>query len=103
MTHLITLADFAKHVLFRYSQIIKVERTCRRRPNAEFLLLFGDLDTHVFCGDEACYAPVPLAWVDIGKDQEKVGFIRVGDPHLGPVDHPVRTVFLGTCLKGECV
>lgn len=102
-TYLVALANLTKHVLLRHPQVVKVERTRRRRPNTQLLLLLRNLHAHVLRRDEARDTLVSLAGVDVGEDEEEVGFVRVGDPHLGPVDHPFGAVLLGAGLQGEGV
>jgi hypothetical protein len=62
-TDFVSFALATDDVLVWNLEIIEIERTCRRCSDAQFLLLFSDLNTHVFGCYEASDAFVSLAWV----------------------------------------
>ena len=39
----------------------------------------------------------------VGEDEENLGLVRVGDPHLGAVDDPVISILGGTRLESKGV
>ncbi len=78
------------------------------------MLLFGNLDSHVFRCKKTSDPLVPLSevhlkqnesqkaeeqwWTYVHENEEDIGFIRICNPHLGTVDYPILSVFPRTSL-----
>lgn len=120
LAHLVSLAFATQDVLFRDLEVVKVDSTCGRGTDSELFFLLRNPDSHVLGRDKASDALVALARVNllersmlkarpkqrgtcISEDEEDLCLVRVGNPHLGAIEDPMRALFLGPCLKSERV
>src|SRR5438094_676429 len=69
-----------------------------RRPERELpLLVFGGVALGVGRDDEAADLFSIFDVAGLGPDDRDRGLRAVGDPHLGPVEHPTVLRFTGGC------
>lgn len=98
---LVTLTFFAEEVLGGNAHAIEVERARRRSLDAQLLLLLHDLHAHRLLGDEAADALVSATGVQVGEDEEDLGFRARRDPALLTVKSVVGPVLALRGLGGE--
>ena len=79
---LVSLADFAQHVLGRHLHVLEDERRRRRAVQAHLVLFFAALHAECALDEERR----EMLAVDFREDHEQIGKAAVGDPHLLAVE-----------------
>lgn len=64
-TYFVALTLSANDVLCWDLEVVKIQGTCGRGSDAQLLFLLGNLNAHVFGGDETGYAFVAFARVHL--------------------------------------
>uniref|UniRef100_A0A2M4BVI5 Uncharacterized protein n=1 Tax=Anopheles marajoara TaxID=58244 RepID=A0A2M4BVI5_9DIPT len=99
---LIALAELAQNVLLRNAHIIHMERAGTGSADTELALALAHGEALVLAlHDERRDATVTGRRIRIGHNQEHTGQVRVGDPHLCPVQHVMVTVLFRRRLQRE--
>ena len=79
----VALAFGAEELVGGDVDVVEVDDAGAAGADAELFLLFGDGEAFgAFLDDEGRDALVAFAGVEVGEDDEEVGFDGVGDPHL---------------------
>lgn len=89
----VAFAFLAEQRIVRDHDIVEVQDAGRGRLDAELFLFLRDAEAggRLRFHHEGRDALVALGRIEIGEDDEKIGFVRVRDPHLSTVDLvPVR-------------
>lgn len=101
---LVALAALAEQVLLGDLDVVKVEDAGGGGADAELLLLLGDGEAGgALFDNKGGDALVALCGVEVGKDDEEVGFHGVGDPHLAAGDGEAVGGLTGLGGHGEGV
>lgn len=101
---LVALAALAEEVLLGDDDVVEVEDACAAGADAELLLLLGDAESGgALFDDKGSDAAIALARIEVGKDDEELCFLGVGDPHLAAVDLEAVGGLLGAGGHGEGV
>src|SRR5689334_19345008 len=101
---LVAFAGLAEHVLFRHLAVFQDQLDCRRRANAELVLLLADRKTgKTFFDDESSDTAVACLRIRICKENEDVSFDSVGDPELAAVQDVMIVFFDGARLHRESI
>ena len=101
---LVAAADVAEHVGARHPAILQQQLARAARANAELVLFLADGEPgEAALDEEGGDAAVAGFRVDIGKDDEQVGFVRVCDPELPAGQDEIVTRFHGAGRQREGV
>ena len=101
---LVSLADFAQHILLRHAAVFENQLAGGRGADAQLVFLLADGESgEIFLDHEGGDAFVSGRGIDGGEEDEDAGFLAVGDPELAAVENVVAALEFRAGLQRECV